>query len=128
MQHVFPGYDGDTGGEIEHCEMAVRALERAGVSMVIFEDKTGLKRNSMLGNDVPQQQDSVEHFSEKIAAARSAAMTRDFMVAARCESLVLDAGLDDAMARCLGIDEILALVPGNLGRSERSSPSDGTAH
>ena len=27
-------------------------LERIGVSMVIIEDKTGLKRNSLFGNDV----------------------------------------------------------------------------
>lgn len=36
--------DGDTGGLIEHFVYNVRTLERMGVSAVIIEDKTGLKR------------------------------------------------------------------------------------
>ena len=37
--------DGDTGGLTEHFVYTVRTLERLGVSAVIIEDKTGLKRN-----------------------------------------------------------------------------------
>ena len=37
-------YDADTGGKIEHFNFTVRSLERMGVSAVIIEDKTGLKK------------------------------------------------------------------------------------
>ena len=60
-------FDGDTGGMTEHFVYTVRSLERMGVSAVIIEDKTGLKKNSLFGTEVVQTQDSIEHFSEKIA-------------------------------------------------------------
>ena len=41
--------DGDTGGLTEHFVYNVRTLERMGVSAVIIEDKTGLKKNSLSG-------------------------------------------------------------------------------
>lgn len=92
-------YDADTGGQIEHFKFTVRTLERLGVSAAIIEDKTGLKKNSLLGNDVAQTQDSIEGFSAKIAAGKSAQATDDFMIIARIESLILEAGLDDAIRR-----------------------------
>ena len=92
-------FDGDTGGKIEHFVFTVRTLERLGVSAVIIEDKIGLKKNSLFGTDVPQQQDTIEDFSKKIKAGREARITKDFMVVARIESLILKAGMDDALAR-----------------------------
>ena len=59
-------YDADTGGKIEHFTFTVRTLERLGVSAAIIEDKTGLKKNSLFGNDVAQTQDSIEAFSAKL--------------------------------------------------------------
>lgn len=92
-------YDADTGGKIEHLKFTVRTLERIGVSAMIIEDKTGLKKNSLLGNDVEQLQDSIEGFSEKISAAKKAQISDDFMVIARIESLILEAGMEDALNR-----------------------------
>lgn len=92
-------FDGDTGGKIEHFAFTVRTLERLGVSAIIIEDKVGLKKNSLLGNDVVQQQDSIAGFCEKIQSGKSAQVTDDFMVIARVESLILKNGMDDAMAR-----------------------------
>lgn len=92
-------YDADTGGQVEHFKFTVRTLERLGVSAVIIEDKTGLKKNSLFGNDVPQTQDSIEGFCEKIIAGKQAQATDDFMVIARIESLILGKGLDDAFER-----------------------------
>ena len=43
-------YDADTGGQTEHFKFTVRTLERLGVSAVIIEDKTGLKKNSLKKN------------------------------------------------------------------------------
>ena len=92
-------FDADTGGKTEHFEFTVRSLERAGVSAVVIEDKTGLKKNSLFGNDVVQTQDSVENFCNKISCGKSAQISDDFMIVARIESLILEAGMDDALAR-----------------------------
>ena len=70
-----------------------------GVSMVIIEDKTGLKKNSLFGTEVEQTQDSIENFCEKIRAGKAAQKTKDFMICARIESLILERGMDDALER-----------------------------
>lgn len=92
-------FDADTGGLKEHFIYTVRTLERMGVSMVIIEDKTGLKKNSLFGTEVKQTQDSIEHFAEKIAAGKAAQKTSDFMICARIESLILEQGMEDALMR-----------------------------
>ena len=92
-------FDGDTGGLTEHFVYTVRTLERMGVSMVIIEDKTGLKKNSLFGTEVKQTQDSIENFCEKIRAGKNAQKTADFMICARIESLILERGMDDALER-----------------------------
>lgn len=92
-------FDGDTGGKVEHFVFTVRTLERLGVSAVIIEDKVGLKKNSLFGTDVKQYQDTIENFSKKIQAGREARITADFMVIARIESLILKAGVEDALTR-----------------------------
>ena len=92
-------FDGDTGGLTEHFVYTVRSLERMGVSMVIIEDKTGLKKNSLFGTEVKQTQDSIENFCEKIAAGKRAQKTKDFMICARIESLILEQGMEDALKR-----------------------------
>lgn len=91
--------DFDTGGKVEHFELNIKTIERLGVSAVIIEDKRGLKKNSLLGNDVYQEQESIEIFCEKIRAGRSSVNSKDFMIIARIESLILDKGLDDALNR-----------------------------
>ena len=91
--------DGDTGGQIEHFVYTVKTLERLGVSAIIIEDKTGLKKNSLFGTAVTQTQDTVEHFCEKIRAGREARVTSDFMIISRIESLIAGAGMDDAINR-----------------------------
>ena len=92
-------FDGDTGGLTEHFVYTVRSLERMGVSMVIIEDKTGLKKNSLFGTEVKQTQDSIENFCAKIAAGKKAQKTKDFMICARIESLILEQGMEDALTR-----------------------------
>lgn len=92
-------FDGDTGGLTEHFVYTVRSLERMGVSMVIIEDKTGLKKNSLFGTEVQQTQASIPDFCEKIKAGKKAQRTKDFMICARIESLILERGMDDALER-----------------------------
>lgn len=105
-------FDGDTGGQAEHFIYTVRSLERMGVSMVIIEDKTGHKMNSLFGTEVPQQQENVEAFCAKIAAGTRARKTSDFMICARIESLILEKGQEDALLRArayvaVGADAIM---------------------
>jgi len=94
-------YDGDTGGRIEHFVFTVRTLERLGISAIIIEDKIGLKKNSLFGTDVDQTQDSIEHFSQKIISGKKAQVTKDFMIIARVESLILGKSVDDAIERAV---------------------------
>ena len=92
-------YDGDTGGKPEHFQYTVRTLERLGISAIIIEDKTGLKKNSLFGTDVPQKRDSIEDFTHKIKAGKNAQITEDFMIIARIESFILGDSLEDALKR-----------------------------
>ena len=98
-------FDGDTGGLTEHFVYTVRSLERMGVSMVIIEDKTGLKKNSLFGTEVKQTQASVPDFCEKIKAGKKAQKTKEFMICARIESLILERGMNDAIERAFAFSE-----------------------
>jgi len=92
-------FDADTGGKPEHFAFTVRNLERLGVTAVIIEDKVGLKKNSLLGNEVAQTQDTIEGFCHKIQTGKKAQVSDSFMIIARCESLILDKGMEDAVER-----------------------------
>lgn len=91
--------DGDTGGKIEHFSFTVKTLERLGVSAIIIEDKIGLKKNSLLGTDVEQKQDSIENFCNKIKAGKHSQCSENFMIIARVESFILDKTIEDAINR-----------------------------
>lgn len=114
--------DGDTGGLIEHFVYNVRTLERMGVSAVIIEDKTGLKKNSLFGTEVEQTQDTIENFSAKIRAGKSVLRTDDFMIIARIESLILERGMEDALARAFAYVE--AGADGIMIHSRKKEPSE----
>lgn len=92
-------FDGDNGGPIEQFRFMVKTLERIGVSAIIIEDKIGVKRNSLFGNEVQQTQDTIEDFSLKIFEGKRTQVTEDFMIIARIESLIVGSGMDDALAR-----------------------------
>ncbi len=92
-------FDGDSGGVPEHFAIMVKTLERMGISAVIIEDKVGLKENSLLETGGSQQQDTIAGFCKKIQSGKKAQFTDDFMVIARIESLILGAGMDDALQR-----------------------------
>jgi len=115
-------FDGDTGGLTEHFVYTVRSLERMGVSMVIIEDKTGLKKNSLFGTEVQQTQDSIENFSAKIRAGKAAQKTKDFMICARIESLILERGMDDALERAFAFAE--AGADAIMIHSRKKDPSE----
>ena len=115
-------YDADTGGIAEHFAFTVRTLERTGISAVIIEDKTGLKKNSLFGNDVAQTQDSIENFCNKIKMGKAAQITDDFMIISRIESLILETGMDDAVKRAKAY--IQAGTDGIMIHSRQKSPDE----
>lgn len=114
--------DGDTGGLIEHFVYNVRTMERMGISAVIIEDKTGLKKNSLFGTEVEQTQDTIENFCEKIRAGKEALRSKDFMIIARIESLILEKGMEDALKRAFAYVE--AGADGIMIHSRKKDPEE----
>lgn len=114
--------DGDTGGVTEHFVYNVRTLERMGVSAVIIEDKTGLKKNSLFGTEVIQYQDTIENFSAKILAGKRAQLSDDFMIIARIESLILEKGMKDALDRAYAFTA--AGADGIMIHSRKKDPTE----
>jgi phosphoenolpyruvate mutase len=114
--------DGDTGGLIEHFTYNVKTLERIGVSAVIIEDKVGLKKNSLFGTDVEQTQDSIHNFCKKISAGKKVQKTKEFMIIARIESLILEQGMEDALKRAIAYVE--AGADGIMIHSRRKEPDE----
>jgi len=115
-------FDGDTGGKPEHFAFTVKTLERLGVSAVIIEDKTGLKKNSLFGDEVEQTQESIENFCHKIITGKKAQATREFMIIARIESLILNNGMTDALTRAKAF--INAGADGIMIHSRNKSPHE----
>ena len=115
-------FDGDTGGLTEHFVYTVRSLERMGVSAIIIEDKTGLKKNSLFGTEVKQTQDTIENFCAKIAAGKKVKLTDEFMIIARIESLILEQGMDDALTRAFAY--VKAGADGIMIHSRKKDPAE----
>ena len=105
-------FDADNGGRLEHISFLVKTLERAGVSAVVFEDKVGLKKNSLFKDQKNTEQDSIEGFCKKLKKAKNSKISNDLLIVARVESLILGKGIKDAVKRAenyskAGADAIL---------------------
>ena len=92
-------FDGDNGGRNEHLKFTIKTLERLGVSAIALEDKVGLKKNSLFNDQKGVKQDSIRSFCKKIKVATEARVTKDFLVIARIESLILGKSIADALKR-----------------------------
>jgi phosphoenolpyruvate phosphomutase len=114
--------DLDTGGEPDILGRRLNDLELAGVSACVVEDKMGLKRNSLLGTAVVQHQADIGEFSEKISTAKSYQKSRDFLLIARVESLILEAGMQDALQRAH--EYVAAGADGIMIHSRLSDPNE----
>ena len=90
--------DVDTGGKPEHFEINVKTIQRYGISALIVEDKKGLKKNSLFGTEVKQEQESINSFVKKIKIGKKVS-DRDFMIISRIESLILNKPISDAYKR-----------------------------
>jgi len=92
-------FDADNGGRLEHLPFAVRTLERLGVSIIMIEDKTGLKKNSLFKDQSGAKQEKIKDFCKKIELIKKIRNSKDFLIGARIESFILGKGLKDAISR-----------------------------
>jgi len=114
-------FDADNGGRIEHIKFIVKTLERLGVSAAVFEDKIGLKKNSLFKNQTGVRQDSIKNFCEKIRTAKNSTVSKDFMIIARIESFILGKSTSDAIKRAVAYSK--AGADGILIHSKEKNPS-----
>lgn len=104
--------DGDTGyGNFNNACRLLQKLEQLGIAAVCIEDKKFPKTNSFLETKLDALADPQE-FAGKIRAMKEAQRTQDFSVVARLESLIVGAGVEDAVRRAnlyldAGADAIL---------------------
>ena len=92
-------FDADTGyGGETNVAYAARLLEEADMGAICIEDKMFPKQSSLLPGG-SHQLVSVEEFSRKVAAAKSAQKYGDMIVIARTESLIAGLGIDEALRR-----------------------------
>ncbi len=80
-----------------------------------------MKKNSLLEEQSSQEQDSIEDFCEKIRAGKKSCVTKDFMIIARIESLILGKTAVDAIERAkayiaAGVDGIMIHSKSKDGR------------
>lgn len=107
-------YDGDSGGTSEQFAFLVRSLERLGASAVVIGDKAGARQGFL--------QADIDDICNKIHEGKAAQITDDFMVIARCESLVTGTGEADAITRCRAYLE--AGADGILIHSKSETPKE----
>ena len=105
-------FDGDNGGRLEHLSYLVKNLEKIGVSALLFEYKKVLKINSLFQDQSKSFQENIIEFSKKIKIAVNSRISKDFMIIARIESLILGKSIKDALYRAekysiAGADAIL---------------------
>ena len=103
-------YDGESGGTSEQFTFLVRSLERLGASAVVIGDKLQADADLLCG---------------KIHEGKTAQITDDFMVFAKCEPLADGAGEDDAIARSRAY--LAAGADGILIHSRSQTPDETLA-
>jgi len=88
--------DGDTGGTTEHFPFVIQEFEKAGVDIIIIEDKVFPKKNSLL-EDAIQILEDVDIFAMKIMAGKKVA--KNIKIFARIESLIAKKSVHEALIR-----------------------------
>ncbi len=112
--------DGDTGGDVNQFQHTVQILERAGVSMVIIEDKIFPKRNSFA--NVKQNLENIDVFSNKIKGGQNCKKNKNFMIVARLEGLIVGSTMKETLIRAKKF--LLAGADGIMIHSKSKNPSE----
>ena len=91
--------DADTGyGNFNNVRRLVRKLEERGAAAMCIEDKLYPKTNSYIrGEEQPLME--VAEFCGKLRAAKDTQHDPDFSVVARCEALITELGMGEALYR-----------------------------
>lgn len=92
-------FDADNGGKLEHLKFTVKTLDRMGVSGIVLEDKIGEKVNSLSDGQSPKSQDSLKNFTKKIKICCENRFSKNFLIIARIESLVVGKDVNDLILR-----------------------------
>ena len=87
--------DLDTGGATEHFPYKVRQLQKAGVQIIMIEDKIFPKKNSLLEGE-KQPLENVDVFADKISKGKE---VEGIQIFARLESLIAKKSIADALIR-----------------------------
>lgn len=112
--------DCDTGGDINHFEYMVQKLEDAGVVMVIVEDKTFPKRNSLTNsNHILEDKDI---FAEKIKRGIAVRKSNNFMIIARLEGLIAGHSMEETLGRAEAF--LKAGADGIMIHSRKNEPTE----
>ena len=114
--------DFDSGGKLEHFEINIRSAEKIGISAIIIEDKKGTKQNSLTVTGNKQPQESISQFSLKIKKGVKNKISKDFMIIARIESLIMSKPMNDAIKRASSY--IKAGVDGIMIHSKSKKPDE----
>ncbi len=114
--------DFDSGGKIEHFEINIRSAEKIGISAIIIEDKKGAKQNSLTVTGNKQPQESISQFSLKIKRGVKNKISKDFMIIARIESLIMSKPMSDAIKRASAY--VKAGVDGIMIHSKSEKPDE----
>ena len=114
--------DFDSGGKIEHFEINIRSAEKIGISAIIIEDKKGAKQNSLTVTGNKQPQESISQFSLKIKRGVKNKISKDFMIIARIESLIMSKPMSDAIKRAIAY--VKAGVDGIMIHSKSEKPDE----
>lgn len=89
--------DVDSGfGDFNVIDRMTRLYESAGIDAICMEDKQYPKRNSFRAGNVIEEP---ERFAGKLAVAKNAQRTDDFVVIARLESLIVGESVAEAIGR-----------------------------
>jgi phosphoenolpyruvate phosphomutase len=89
--------DVDAGfGDVNVVRRMVQLYEASGIDAICIEDKQYPKRNSFRDG---HQLEEPAVFAQKIGVAKAAQRGTEFVVVARLESLIAEAGMDDAVSR-----------------------------
>lgn len=76
----------------------------------------------MFGTEVKQYQADIDDFCEKIAAGKRVQKSKEFMIIARIESLILEKGMADALERAFAF--VNAGADGIMIHSRRKKPDE----
>ena len=115
-------YDADTAGNIVQAKHLARSLVEHGVSMMIVEDKSGVKKNSLYGTSRTQVLTPIEEYTEKMKVILEETKSSGMVVISRMETLIAGGSVDEALVRSSACVE--AGVDGIMIHSKEKDPKD----